>query len=247
MAPIKTEAIVLKKHNFRETSVILSLYTENAGKIKCILKGVRAEKSKIPPLAFTPGAYIHASVYLKQNSELNLLSSPSLLQYYDLGYKKNLIGWRLILNIVDLFTPEREKDENIFSLLRETSEILAASANPEVIFVAFKIKFIKILGYGIELSRCVVCRKESKAYMFSGKLGGLICEECKSKDPQRSNILKKVINVMQQMDRMDIKKCRIIKHIPVEILHKINFYANITLNYHSEIDKIWWSNEKNIL
>lgn len=247
MALIKTEAIVLKKHNFRETSVILSLYTEEAGKVKGVLKGVRTEKSRIPPLTFTPGAYIHASIYLKGSSELCLISSPSLLRYYEIQQKENLTTWRLILNLVELFTPEREVDREIFYLLKDTGELLTISSNPGIIFITFKMKFIKILGYGIELSNCVVCRKNSDIYMFSGKLGGLICEGCKSRDSQRVNISNKVINVMRQIERMDMKRCGIIKSIPLEIMRKINFYANITLNYHSEIDKIWWTDEKNIL
>ncbi|MCM8776889.1 MAG: DNA repair protein RecO [Candidatus Omnitrophica bacterium] len=247
MAPIKTQAIVLKKHNFRETSVILSLYTEKTGKIKGVLKGVRVEKSKVPPLTFTPGAFISASIYIKRTSELNLISSPSLLQFYDMPSKKNLTGWRLILNLVDLFTPEKEIDREIFHLLKNTGEILTDCQNPVVIFIAFKLKFIKILGYGIELSRCVVCRSEQPTYLFSGKLGGLICNSCKSRDTKRVNISKRVINIMQHLEKIDIKRCPVIKSIPVEILRKINFYSNITLNYHSEIDKIWWTNEKNIL
>lgn len=247
MAPIKTEAIVLKKHNFRETSVILSLYTEKTGKIKGVLKGVRTEKSKVPPLAFTPGAYISTLIYIKRYSELNLISSPSLLQFYEMSCKENLAVWRLILNLVDLFTPEKDIDREMFYLLKNTGEVLTKSLNPEVIFIAFKLKFIKILGYGIELSRCVVCRKKNINYLFSGKLGGIICNECKNRDIKRVNISEKVVNIMQQLEKMHIQRCSIIKRIPVDILQKINFYANITLNYHSEIDKIWWVNEKNIL
>ncbi|MCX8082461.1 MAG: DNA repair protein RecO [bacterium] len=247
MAPIKTEAFVLKKHNFRETSVILSLYTEKAGKIKGVLKGVRVEKSKVPPLTFTPGAYICTTVYLKKHSELNLISSPFLLQYYENICKKNLYVWHLILNLVDLFTPEKDVDKEMFTLLKDTGDAFKESSNPEVIFITFKLKFIKILGYGIELSKCVVCRKQNPVYLFSGKLGGLICNVCKHRDPQRVNISKKIIHIMQQMEKMDMKRCFVIKRIPFDILQKINFYANITLNYHSEIDKIWWTNEKNIL
>lgn len=247
MAPVKTEAIILKKNNFRETSVILSLYTKDIGKIKGILKGVRTEKSKIPPLTFTPGAYIHTFIYLKRSSELNLISSPSLLKYYEMPSKKNVVVWHLILNLADLFTAEKEQDREIFNLLRDTGNLLTHCLTSEIIFLVFKLKFIKILGYGIELSRCVVCRKEKDTFLFSGKLGGLVCNDCKQRDIQRVNISKKVINVMQQLERIDIKKCYVIKSIPFEILRKINFYANITLNYHSEIDKIWWTNEKNIL
>jgi len=175
MAPIKTEAIVLKKHNFRETSVILSLYTEATGKVKGVLKGVRTEKSRVPPLTFTSGAYIFTSLYIKRSSELNLISSPSLLQYYEMPSKQGLTAWRLILNLVDLFTPEREIDRKIFYLLKDTGGILTSCSNPEIIFIAFKLQFIKLLGYGIELSRCVVCRKNAPTYLFSGRHGGLIC------------------------------------------------------------------------
>jgi recombinational DNA repair protein (RecF pathway) len=41
MPPIKTDAFVLKRIDFRETSVILTLFTKELGKIKGVLKGVR--------------------------------------------------------------------------------------------------------------------------------------------------------------------------------------------------------------
>lgn len=247
MTPVKTEAIVLKKYNFRETSVILSLYTEDTGKVKGVLKGVRIEKGRVPPLIFTPGAYIHTFIYIKRSSELALISSPTLLKYYEMPSKENIGVWYLILKLVDLFTAEKEADKQMFCLLRDTGELLTYCLTPEILFLIFKLKFIKILGYGIELSRCVVCRKTEPPFLFSGKLGGLICNNCKNRDPQRVNISTSVINIMRQMERIDIKRCTVIKSIPVDILRKINFYANITLNYHSEIDKIWWTDEKNIL
>ncbi|MBN1445158.1 MAG: DNA repair protein RecO [Candidatus Omnitrophica bacterium] len=247
MAPVKTEAIILKKNNFRETSVILSLYTEHLGKIKGLLKGVRTEKSRIPPLAFTPGAHIFALSYMKRSSELNLISSPSLIEYYDICGKENLKAWHLILNLVNLFTQEKEKDEKIFNLLKKTGKILVSSSTPEIVFVIFKLRIIKIFGYGIELSRCTICRKEEEHPFFSGKEGGIVCRKCRGREAYAVNISGRILNVMRQLERMDIEKSGIIKSIPGEILRKINFYANITLNYHTDMDKIWWANEKNLL
>lgn len=247
MAPLKTEAIVLKSSNFRETSVILSVYTEHIGRIKGLLKGVRTEKSRIPPLTFTPGAHIFAIFYIKRFSELNLISSPSLLQFYETNGKSNLQVWRIILNLVNLFTPEKEKDERIFNLLKESGRMLTSIKTPEILFTIFKLKLIKILGYGIELSRCIVCGSKEKTNIFSGKLGGIICQQCRCKDSHAIRIPNRVLRVMQEMERMEIEKARIIKSVPLEILEKINFYENITLNYHTGLDKIWWSNEKNLL
>jgi DNA repair protein RecO (recombination protein O) len=247
MAPLKTEAIVLKKHDFRETSVILSLYTKDLGKIKGLLKGVRTGKSRVPPLTFIKGAYIHFLLYVKRFSELNLISSPVLLNYYEISRKENLRAWYLSLGLVNLFTEEREKDERIFALLKETGRMLTSIETPEILFVIFKLKLIKILGYGIELSHCIVCGKETKKPFFSGKMGGIICPECRSKDPNAINISLKVLNIMRQLERINVEKSGIIKSIPGEILRKINFYGNITLNYHTGLDKMWWTNEKSLL
>ncbi len=247
MAPLKTEAIVLKKNNFRETSVILSVYTEHLGKIKGLLKGVRTEKSKVPPLTFTPGAHIFAIFYIKRFSELNLISSPSLLQFYETTGKANLKAWHLMLNLVNLFTPDKEKDDRIFILLKESGRMLASIKTPEILFVIFKLKLIKILGYGIELHKCIVCGSEEKTGIFSGKLGGIVCRQCRYKDHRAIKISDRVLKVMRQLERMEIEKAGIIKSVPQEILEKINFYGNITLNYHTGLDKIWWINEKNLL
>ncbi len=247
MPPLKTEAIVLKKNDFRETSVILTLYTKHLGKIKGLLKGVRTEKSRISPLTFSQGAHILAFFYIKRFSELNLISNPSLVNCYEITCKENLKAWYLALNLVNLFTPEKEKDERIFNLLAETGRMLTSITTPEILFVIFKLKLIKILGYGIELSRCVVCGREEKTNIFSGKLGGIVCSHCRYKDPHAINISLKVLRVMRQLESMQIEKAGIIKSVPEEILVKTNFYGNITLNYHTGIDKIWWANEENLL
>jgi len=247
MAPVKTEAIVLKKNNFRETSVILSLYTDHLGKIKGLLKGVRTDRSKVPPLTFAQGAYIFALSYMKRSSELNLISNPSLIEYYDMPGKENLKAWHMALNLVNLFTQEREKDTRIFCLLKDTGKLLASSSAPEIVFVIFKLKIIRILGYGIEMSRCIICGREDPLPVFSGKLGGIVCRKCRNKDVHAVNISPGVLNIMRRMERMDMEKSGIIKSIPCEILRKINFYGNITLNYHTDMDKIWWRDEKSIL
>ncbi|HNS31894.1 MAG TPA: DNA repair protein RecO [bacterium] len=246
MAPIKIEAIVLKKIDFRETSVILTLYTEQLGKVKCILKGVRTEKGRVPPLAFTPGSCIFAFYYLRR-SELGLLSSPSLVDSYQMAGVESLAVWQIILNLVNLFTPEREREDKIFNLLRDTGSMLSSTSTPAILFVSFKIKLIKILGYGIELKRCIICGSVKNLYLFSGKLGGVVCKDCSSKDTASVRISYRVLAVARQLERIDFRRVGVIKQIPGDILAKINFYSNITLNYHAGLNKIWWQDEKNIL
>ncbi len=246
MPPVKSEGIVLKKFDFRETSVILHLYTEEMGKIKGILKGVRSEKSKIPPATFQKGAHIFTLIY-KRKSELNLLSSPTLLNYFEIKDKKNSDIWFYILNLVDIFTPENLKEPKIFKLLVATGNYLINSKNPEILLTFFKIKFIKYLGYGFHLENCISCNKINKSYLFSGKLGGIVCKECSKKDVNSIRISFPILKIMRMFENSEYNKIKIIKKIPEDILKKVNFYVNITLSYHSDIDKIWWENEKYLI
>jgi len=246
MGAIKTEAIILKKINYRETSVLLDLFTLKVGKIRGILKGVRDEKSKIPPISLSPGAHILTFIYPKHHLNLTLTTSPSILNYFEISKKENLKVWYLILNLVNMFTPEKEKSDEIFKLLLQTGNFLTLNSLSTIIFVGFKIKFIKILGYGIELNKCISCREEDTVYFFSGKLGGIICRKCKEKDLNSSKISNIIVSIMRYLEKIPFEKLTVVKKIPKAILKKINFYLNLTLYYHTDSKVIWWENEKNL-
>ncbi|MCM8784643.1 MAG: DNA repair protein RecO [Candidatus Omnitrophica bacterium] len=244
MPPILTEGFVLKKINFRETSVILTLFTKEFGKIKGILKGVRKEKSKIPPLTFSEGAYISTFIY-KRKSELNLLSSPSLINFFYFEDKLSFTIFLYILKLIDLFTPELQKEENIFYLIEHTVESLKQNKKKYIVFLFFKIKFIEFLGYGIKVDSCSLCGKESKKYFFSPKKGGLLCEKCRKEDLNCVKISNKLISIIRFIKRVYLKNFEFLK-ISKKDAEKINYLCNLVFYYHSNLDFIWWRNEKNI-
>jgi len=46
MAILKTDALVINKRDFRETSLLADFYTRDHGKIRGILKGIRKDPRK---------------------------------------------------------------------------------------------------------------------------------------------------------------------------------------------------------
>jgi len=77
----RTEAIVLNKRDFRETSLIISFYTRDFGKLNGILKGIRAEP---PKFATNPELFSHNEIifYKKTNSSLHLVSQADKLDNF---------------------------------------------------------------------------------------------------------------------------------------------------------------------
>ena len=78
----KTEAIILRRQEIRETSLILIAFTRDLGKIHGLVKGVRGARAAVPwylePL--TRQAIV---VYERRRSAISLISSFDLMDAFD--------------------------------------------------------------------------------------------------------------------------------------------------------------------
>lgn len=73
----KTEAIVINKRDFRETSVIADFYTRDFGKISGILKGIRTDPAKFAS-RIELFSYNEIIFYRRRISSLHLVSHADL-------------------------------------------------------------------------------------------------------------------------------------------------------------------------
>ena len=69
----KSEAIVLKSMDFRDSSKIVTFYTRSFGKLKGIAKGARQMKSKFGA-ALEPITRVSLVLYKKEHRDLQLIS-----------------------------------------------------------------------------------------------------------------------------------------------------------------------------
>ncbi len=70
----KTRGIVLNFIKYRETSIIVRIYTEEFGLTSYIVNGVRSKKSKNKIALFQPLTLLDLVVYNRKNSNLNRIS-----------------------------------------------------------------------------------------------------------------------------------------------------------------------------
>lgn len=73
MPIVRTDAVILKCDNYRETSKIITFYSRSHGKIKGIAKGVRSSKTKWGG-ALQSMAMLSIMFYYKENRTLHLVS-----------------------------------------------------------------------------------------------------------------------------------------------------------------------------
>ena len=116
MAIQKTEAVLLRKKDLRETSLILSFFTRDFGKIHGVLKGARGSRARsgANPLYFSLDEIVF---YEKKKRDLFVVS-----QYESRKIFLNILkDWDrasvayYMLELVDVFTEPGEKCEDIFN------------------------------------------------------------------------------------------------------------------------------------
>jgi DNA repair protein RecO (recombination protein O) len=181
---VKTEAIVLKSFDFRETSKIVTFYTREFGKVKGLMKGIRKDPRKFGSSVdkFTLNDIVF---YQYRNSDIHLISQCDMKEYFfpirqDL---KRMTAASYILELVDAILPVEQKNEDIYALILQYLSSLQTDRDINKLVHIFQIKTLLYSGFRPHLDSCVKCTQKVKGQTrFSMKLGGLVCDVCRTSD-----------------------------------------------------------------
>jgi DNA repair protein RecO (recombination protein O) len=180
---VKTKAIVLRGQRLGETSKLVTLYTQDYGKIKVTAKGARKPKSKFGGSLELMNE-VHAVCYLRDERDLQTLSDcetlharPQLTE--DL---ERLSFGSAACELIDHLTIEGEANRRLYLCLAGVLEGLSEveSEQTEPLFWYYQLRVSEALGYRPELAQCVSCRKELVGpwLWFSAASGGGLCPAC---------------------------------------------------------------------
>ena len=175
-------SVVLNRKDFRESDQLITVYTQDAGKVELLARGVKKINSKnsaflepifLVDLEFVPGKELfHLTKVVPQvcfNKILLNLEKMRLLNY--------------TLKVFNQVVGLGEKDPLLFNLLVSWLNFLNnEKVIAPILADAFLLKFWQILGFKPELSRCVSCgSKEIKCFSAPG--GGVLCSDCSLRKP----------------------------------------------------------------
>ena len=168
---VKTEAIVLSKVNYGDTSSISSLYTKDHGKLSAIIKGGRNPKSKMG-LLIDPVNYLQVVLYKKDTREVQFISSADLVEHFT-KIKSDLEKLKYsqaIIELVKKLTIEHEVNEKLFRGVVRILELIESSNEPnEVLFGRFFLFFLKETGFELQLEKCMSCGKTNLNFFLRGE------------------------------------------------------------------------------
>lgn len=202
MAILKTEALVLKTFDFRETSIIAHFYTRGFGRLNGILKGIRSDPKKFGS-TLEPFSANEIVFYHTRNSDLHLVSQCDLLDNYS-AIRADLKAIACACYLIDLvrhLMPQEEKNEQVYALISFALAQLNQNAEVDKVLRIFIIKLLRIIGFKPRLDGCVLCDGViSETAYFSVKRGGLLCRRCAPGEGSSSDVLKGTIASILHME-----------------------------------------------
>jgi DNA repair protein RecO (recombination protein O) len=181
---LKTEALVLRKINFGDSSNIGSFYTKDLGKISAIIKGARSPKSKTGKIADVLNR-VEIVIYKKASRDVQLISQIDLINHYP-SLKNDLEKLKYssaIIELIDLFVLENETNDRLYRGTTKILDLIDAGNDPLLLFAKYFIFFISEIGFELEIEQCQSCKKtlDGKTKIGFSFEGGFYCPDC-SKD-----------------------------------------------------------------
>ena len=196
----KASAIVLRTIDFSETSLVVTLFTREFGKIGALAKGARRLKNP-----FESGLDVLAHcriVFLHKSSEaLDLVTEAKLLRRFrpNRGNLAGLYAGYYVAELLGELTDENDPHPELFDLADETLEALAAADAVHRWLVRFELGALRLLGHVPSLDRCAECGTpiESAGRIAFGAIhGGALCKGCRAGKTQVVSVSAGVLRTM---------------------------------------------------
>jgi DNA repair protein RecO (recombination protein O) len=178
----KSEAIVLRKTKFSDTSLIVQFYTKEKGRISAIVKGARSSKSKIGSRIDLINN-VELIFYNKEEKDLQLVTQVNLVNHFP-KIREDLDKIKFASAVCELIlklTPEHEANEKIFRGSIKILKLINDSHETVILlFAQYLLFFIKEIGFEISFDLCSNCgnkieKRTGNAFSYSD---GIICEDC---------------------------------------------------------------------
>ena len=202
MSSEKATAIVLRTVEFSETSLVLTLFTREFGKVRGLAKGARRLKS-----AFESALDLLALcriVFLRKSSEaLDLLTEAKLLRRFRPAGRDllSLYAAYYVAELLDALTDDYDPHPELFDLADDTLGTLSAGEPVATRLLRFEMISLRLLGHLPSLETCVDCGTHvplSGRVAFGEMDGGVLCARCRVGKRQVASVSAGALRVMAQ-------------------------------------------------
>ncbi|WIV18289.1 DNA repair protein RecO [Paenibacillus polygoni] len=203
----RVEGIVIRSMDYGEGNKIITLCTENGGKVGVLVRGAKKAKSRHAALTqpFTYGEYVFF-----RNQGLGTLNQGEIIESHHL-LREDIIKAAFASYACELLDRVLQDDETgtfWFKQLKACLGALQEDKDPAIIIHLYEMKILQSTGYAPELQACISCGRErpDEEYFISPGLGGVLCRACKHFDPPAMNITPRALKLLRLFSALDLQR-----------------------------------------
>lgn len=194
MPQVTTNAIVLRRADYRENDRMITLFSPSLGRIDALCRGCRRQKS---PLMAASEVFCTGEYVLYQSRERTTVVSCQVTQmYYALrdDYERLAHGMYALELCAAAVQPAQENERLFLLLLRTLAHLCYGQAQPRRVTAVFLMGMTSLLGFRPQVGRCARCGRPisiedapngQRAAAFSPQVGGVLCSVCGAGEPCR--------------------------------------------------------------
>jgi len=177
---VTTPAFVLRRVRWSESSLILTLYSLDFGRISAIAKGALRPKSQFYG-RMELLSMVDLSLSRREGRELDTATDAVPINHYEairvdpeaFGHSCLFIEW--LLNTITGSEPSHP----MFHLIREVLDNFSTGAPFWPVLCSGIEKALRLSGFAIEIDRCTSCGKDpGGSTHWSASSGGILCADC---------------------------------------------------------------------
>ncbi len=180
MSLIKTDALLLKKIKFKNSSYIIQFYTREAGKVSVIGKGAQQMKSQFRGY-LEPLNHLSIIYYHKASRDIQTLAKTDLVYNFIKNIDDIVANYycQAILESLTKMVHHNEENQRLFDFTLKSLHYIDNNPNQPIIgLILFLLWGIKTLGYRIEFDHCHYCDRPLEEFYYDKQDPQPVCHSC---------------------------------------------------------------------
>jgi DNA repair protein RecO (recombination protein O) len=198
-----THALLLRRVDYGESDLVLTLFTESLGRISALARGARRSRRRfggvlepMHTLGIRVKESVGASLFTLEEARLEVLRNELTRELSRMDAAGRALSW--VRQVAPARTPEPEAWHVLAALLNELDR---PETTPRRALALAGLRLLAAFGWGLDLSRCVSCGKpcpDGRSASVDVTRGGVVCRSCGGaprllKGPTRQRLLSEAL------------------------------------------------------
>ena len=228
MANQSTSAILLRRIEFGDYDLIVTLFTEDQGKISAIAKSAKKSVKRFPGV-LEPFSLVN--VVLTRGKGMPVLKEASLERPYfkireDILKTSYASYWS---EIIYLWMAENEPQKNLYRLTTQVlSELDRGEIQVEILSILFQMRFLSLAGFRPNFDHCHTCKTDLDQIQCASVVadpakGGIVCPKCGDVHGNRQRLSKGTLKQLMWTDNDDLERVARVRFTPTAMAEGLTF------------------------